>query len=247
MTEKTVVCLKWGTWGGGYGHEYVNRLLRGVSRHLTDFKFICFTDDPHGIDPGIEVRDIQTLPLPPQQHYVHCKLALSHPDAGLTGNCLFLDLDVIVCGGLEDFFTYPGRYCIIRNWIERRKTILRARPLIGNSSVFRFKAGEWPNLVEKYLQDPICGLNVPGQKFMTQAVGVENITWWPEEWVRSFKYHCRPIFPMNYTTRPRIPQGTRILVFHGFPKMPEVIEGYDGNGKWHRKTLPMPEISEYWK
>lgn len=51
-TEKTIVCLKWGNTL--YSPEWVNRLYRGVKRHLTPpFNFVCFTDETAGLDPGI--------------------------------------------------------------------------------------------------------------------------------------------------------------------------------------------------
>lgn len=39
------------------------------------------------------------------------------------------------------FKNRSGKNCTIHNWSERRKRILRPRPEIGNSSIFRFEAG----------------------------------------------------------------------------------------------------------
>ena len=53
-----VVCMKWGTV---YGPHYVDRLYRGIARHLhRPFRFVCLTDDPAGID-----EEIECMPLPP--------------------------------------------------------------------------------------------------------------------------------------------------------------------------------------
>jgi Tetratricopeptide repeat len=55
--QLTVVCLKWGT---KYGPEYVNRLARGVARHLSiPHTFVCFTEDSTGIDSSA----VQVHPL----------------------------------------------------------------------------------------------------------------------------------------------------------------------------------------
>ena len=52
-----VVCVKWGSWCRPHGPRYVNNLYRGVTRNLeAEHRFVCFTDDPAGLDPGIEVR-----------------------------------------------------------------------------------------------------------------------------------------------------------------------------------------------
>ena len=51
--EKNVICMKWGT---KFGAEYANRLYKMVEKNLTvPHRFVCFTDDPTGLDAGIEV------------------------------------------------------------------------------------------------------------------------------------------------------------------------------------------------
>ena len=56
-----IVTLKWGTL---YGPEYVNRLYRGVQRHLKrTFRFICFTDNKTGMIDGIESLDFSAFPV----------------------------------------------------------------------------------------------------------------------------------------------------------------------------------------
>lgn len=173
-----------------------------------------------------------------------------HPDARLSGTCLFLDLDIVITCRLDDFFTLPGRFYIIHNWIERRKQILRRRPLIGNSSVFRFVAGQERQVVEEYLQQR-ARANDPDvlpieQVFMTQAVGLHNITWWPEKWVRSYKRHCLPVYPLNLFLSPKVPADCRILAFHGSPKPDEVIVGVNGYGQ-RKYSLPMPVLEGHWR
>ena len=52
-----ILTMKWGTL---YSADDVNRLFRQVRRHLIPpHRFICFTDDARGLDPGIEA-----MPLP---------------------------------------------------------------------------------------------------------------------------------------------------------------------------------------
>lgn len=248
MSEKTVVCLKWGK--NLYDVEWVNRLYRSVARHITPpFNFVCFTDEAEGLEPAIDARDIHSLTIQPELSGIWWKLAVLHPVANLKGSCLFLDLDVVITDSLDDFFTYPGRFCMIHNWIERRKQIFRPRPLIGNSSTFRFTAGQEFHVVDQFLADPARAKNhsiyVTEQAFMTQAVGLEHIKWWPEKWVRSFKRHCLPIYPLNKWTVPKIPTDCRILAFHGNPKINEVIAGVNCGGRKH--CLPMPELEKYWQ
>ena len=249
MTQKTVVCLKWGS--GPYSAEWVNRLYRGVRRHLAPpFNFVCFTDEPEGMEPAIEARDIQSLTFEPPLCGIWWKLAVLHPDAKLQGQCLFLDLDNLIVGDLNDFFTYPGEFCVIHNWISWRKTILRPRPDIFNSSAYRFHAGAHPEAAELFLRDPAAAQDKSRfsteQAFMTHAIGAERATWWPPEWVRSYKYDIRPPFPLNWVMTPKIPTGARVLALTGQPKPNEAIERGDTRG-WHRRTLPMPALAEHWQ
>ena len=54
-----VVCLK---HGKKYSAEYVNVLYRMVTRNLTvPHNFVCFTEDPTGLDMGIQVKPLQLM------------------------------------------------------------------------------------------------------------------------------------------------------------------------------------------
>ncbi len=245
--EKTIICLK---WGDAYDSEYVNRMYRAAMRNLSPpFRFVCWTDNPAGLETGIEARDIEQLTFAPELRDIWWKLAVSHPKAGLQGRCLFLDLDVIIVDKLDSFFELPGRFCALRNWISWRKTILRPAPIIFNSSVFCFEAGEWGQVAEMFMRDPNHAKDrkqfSTEQVFMTHAVGAENAEWFPREWVQHYKYDMRPQFPLNWVVKPRIPQGTKIICMTGYPKPHQAVtEG--AKGGWHRRMLPMPELRKYW-
>ena len=56
--KKNVVCIK---WGNKFGADYVNSLYRMVEKNLTiPHRFVCFTDNAEGIDPGVEIRPFNT-------------------------------------------------------------------------------------------------------------------------------------------------------------------------------------------
>ena len=138
--------------------------------------------------------------------------------------------------------------CIIRNWIERRKQILRPRPKIGNSSLFRFEAGRAGYICETFRREirraDDRSIFPTEQSFLTYAM--RDVRWWPEDWVASFKYHCRPWFPLNHLRMPRPPAAARILVFHGHPDPDEALSGFRGKHPLHR-TLPAPWIAKHWR
>lgn len=243
-----ILCLK---WGARYPASYTNTLYRSVKAHLSrPFRFVCVTDDPSGLDAGIEAAGIAPNPGYPDSRWpnIFLKLAIFQDGfAGLEGPTLFLDVDVVIMQDIDCFFDYkPGKNCIIHNWIEWHKTIFRKRPDIGNSSIFRFEAGKSGYIYETFLKE-FREANDKSkypteQAFLTHAM--KEAHWWPEEWARSFKRTCRPCFPLNLVKAPKEP-NTKILVFHGAPDPDQAIAGFN-DGKLHHKTLPARWIEKYW-
>ena len=239
-----IICLKWGAF---YGPEYVNRLYRGVKAHMDrPFRFVCFTDDPTGLDREIEAAQ---FPEPPQNWKfgwpnIFVKLCLFRTGlANLEGPTLFLDIDQIIVGDMGRFFDYkPGGFCIIRNWIELRKRLFRRLPKIGNSSCFRFEAGgKFGYVYEKFLTEMDVAVDQAyyrtEQAYMTHAVGLDKVNWWPTSWVKSFKRSCVRVFPLNLFLDSKKPKGASILCFHGAPSPHEAIAGYRGK---HLNTWVKP-------
>jgi hypothetical protein len=245
-----IVCMKWGT---RYPSHYVNILFRSIGRNLSrPFRFLCITDDPAELLPEIETCGFPDNPGITQSAWpnVFMKLVITRDGfADLAGPTLFLDLDLVVLGELDPLFDYhPGDYCIIHNWIELRKQLLRPRPAIGNSSVFRFDAGSSNELYETFIReiedaDDRSKFRTE-QAFLTHAM--KSPRWWPESWIRSFKYHCRPPFPLNLALAPSKPRNARLLVFHGTPDPDDAINGHRSD-KVHHSVRPAPWLADYWK
>ena len=247
-----VICLKWGT---RYPAAYTNTLYRSVKKHLhRPFRFVCVTDDPTGLDEGIDAQ-----PFPPTPGYktekawpgIFSKLAITQDGfANLKGPTLFLDVDVVIMDDIDCFFDYkPGENCIIHNWIEWHKTLFRKRPEIGNSSIYRFEAGKSGYIYDTFIREfdrAHDKTQFPTeQAFLTYAMKQKGVNWWPYDWAQSYKRCCRPIFPLNLFVAPKPPK-TKILVFHGNPDPDQAVVGFD-DGKAHHKTLPAPWIEDYWK
>lgn len=239
-----VVCLK---WGQPYGPDYVNKLYRGVTRNLTlPLRFVCFTDNPTGIDPAVECGPLPPITLPPgYKNSAFRKIALFAAElSDLKGPTLFLDLDVVIVNNIDSFFEFEAPFCIIHNWIERRKTIFRKRPPIGNSSVFRFVIGEQAHVLDDFHADPQRAINgfPTEQAYMSDTV--TGLNFWPERWCRSFKRHCVLPPPLNLVAAPHIPGGAKIIAFHGRPNPDEAAEGVSAN--WRRRSLPAKWIDRHW-
>lgn len=250
-------------WGDRYSAEYVNRIYRGVRVHLhRPFRFVCVTDRPAGLLPEIETDSIP--PRPPEMKNLYTyekngwpniflKLLVFKPGfANLSGPTLFLDIDQIITGDLDRFFDYkPGEFCIIRNWVELRKRLFRKVRPCGNSSCFRFDAGERYDYVYRlFLKEIDAALDdrvwSTEQEYMTHAVGLDKVNFWPESYVRSFKRSCTWPWPLNHFLVPRLPADTSILCFHGKPDPDQAIAGFRGRhlNTW---TRPCPWVKELWE
>jgi hypothetical protein len=244
-----ILCLKWGT---RYPAHYVNILYASVRRHLNrPFRFYCCTEDPSGLDAGIE-----TIPFPENPGIkrgwpdILVKLMVTQNGfGGMHGPTLFLDLDVAIMDDIDCFFDYqPGKYCIIHNWVNARKELIGNRPHVGNSSIFRFEAGASQEVYETFLREMSRAEDTSifntEQAFLTHAM--KEVHWWPETWSRSYKRHCRPIFPLNLLFTPKPPAACKILVFHGRPDPDEAVRGFIGT-RIHHRMRPASWIANHWK
>jgi len=240
-THVNVICMKWGTL---YGPHYVNRLYRMTARNLSrPFRFVCFTDDARDLRPEVETAPIPAIRIDPSyENLPWKKLAVYATDlGGLCGPALYLDLDVVVIGDLDAFFEYPGAYCIIHNWTHPDR-------LVGNSSVFRFEIGAHVELLERYEQESTqhwIDLYRNEQAYLSHVLGRDRLTYWPADWCASFKKHCLPGGIGNWVKTAQIPDGARIVVFHGHPNPDDAMIG-NWPGSWYKRLRPVPWIGEHW-
>lgn len=246
MIEKVnVICTK---WGAKYGPDYANRLYSMVQRHLTiPHRFVCFTDDVSGLNPGIETFPMPELPLPESHKNLPWrKIGLFSPTLGdLKGPTLFLDLDLVIVDNIDSFFTYkPGEFCIIHNWTHPDR-------IVGNSSVYRFEVGADSYVYYTILNDMKGQLaKYPNsQTFLSHTV--KKLNYWPDEWCKSFKKHCVPKGLKRYLFMAQKPAGAKIVVFHGDPNPDDALVG-----KWpgfgipfglHKFIKPVKWIAQDWK
>jgi hypothetical protein len=237
-----VICIK---WGDKYPAPYVNKLYGMVGRNLKRaHRYVCFTDDPRGeIRPEVELMPIPPIRLPEyRRNRPWRKVSLFAPTLGdLTGPTLFLDLDIVVVGGLDDFFDHrPGEFCVAENWSQKGEGI-------GNTSVYRFEVGKYADLYEHFhaKHDEVMGGFRNSQTFISRYLG-PRMTYWPHEWVRSFKLDSLPSFLARAFVTPKIPDGARIIAFPGDPKMPDAARG-EWPGGFHKFLRKTPWIDEHWR
>ena len=238
---RNVICMKWGT---KYGPEYVNRLYAMVRRHLTgDFRMVCLTDDPTGIRTEVQCFPIPALDLPPGiPERGWTKLVTFSQDLyGLKGTALFLDVDVVIVGPLDDFFELPGDFLVIHDY-------KRPWRITGNSSVYRFELGAHPDVLAYFRThfDEVRSTFRNEQAYLSDFMQRKGLlTYWPAAWCPSFKYHSIPRWPTNYWTPPVVPAGARIVIFHGECNPPDALAGR--RNRRFRFIQPARWVAEHWR
>lgn len=102
MTQTPVIaCLK---WGKGYPTIYTNTLYRAIRDTISvPFEFVCITDDPTGLEDGIETRALPPFALKREDwvkgmwpKFAICAKGMFPPGTPV----LYMDVDVLVTGDL---------------------------------------------------------------------------------------------------------------------------------------------------
>jgi hypothetical protein len=267
--KKQVVCMKWGTV---YGPEYVNILYAMLRRNVTgEFILVCFTDDITDIRPEVKCLPLPPLDceIPPDVPGKWPKIALWGSElGGLTGTALFVDLDSVIVGNIDGYFTHGDESDVIvaRNWV-------RWYGRHGQTSVFRFPIGKNAYMLENLRADSvrISRKYRFEQNYVTAGVK-GGVKFWPHDWTKHFGLHCMGPGPLRLLRSPVLPQGAKIITFPGHPKPPDAIVGrFSANtpdltpwkhfcwawgqrstGKRWRKCLwryvvPTPWVAEHWR
>lgn len=179
----TVACVKWGDL---YGPDYVNKLQSMVKRNLRiPHRFVCFTDDPRFLN-------CETRELPKGLVGWWNKLYLFR--YGLfEDRMLFLDLDVVVTGSLDELVNVPSDFCIISDWHLDSY----------NSSVFVLSKNAHPEVWDDF--------GSPGHLHGDQdwiTLKIPNAPVFPAPWCVSYRSHAVI----------GVPKDARVVCFHGTPK-----------------------------
>ena len=241
---KNIVCMKWGTL---YDAGFVNKLYGMVSRSISgEFRFVCMTDDPSGLNPAIEYQDCPAIEGPlPWRETGWRKIALwAGTLPGMEGDWLFLDLDVVITGSLDAFFDYltDRSFVVMQNWTQPGQNI-------GNTSVYRFRVGSHPDLLEELQRDFMGVIQRYGneQTFVTR--NIPDTAFWPDEWCVLFKVQCVPAMPMRWWQAPRLPTGARVVAFPGSPNPDDAADGIwpaKSYKKLYKHIRPATWINDYW-
>jgi hypothetical protein len=237
--KHNIVCLKWGTL---YGPDYVNKLFCAVRRNITiPFTFHCFTECSQDIHPNVVIHNLpHTLPGVGWWQ----KLYLFSEDAPLEGRVLYIDLDTLITGNIDEIVLYnKGFICLRDLFLARMNPKYKdkfgfAKDAVG-SGVLSWEAGKHTQIWKTFIKNPqkaIKSLQPHGDQKWIQKVEPDR-TYWQDilpGQIVSFKVHCRQHLPKN----------ARVVCYHGKPSIPESIntttnvQGY--------RIPPTKWVKDYW-
>lgn len=226
--DKVTLCA---CWDGGdfYSPEYVNRLYNSCVRNTTiPFEFVLYvgplaerpgrTDD---IDPNIQIVPTG-LPfwwsgLPFWQKY---------PPGITTRTILYLDLDQVIVGSLDDLITFPSVQAYMKDYPSHACPPGLEHDACVSTSLLRGGAGHkvWDEYVAwgKPTWDPLnppAGRSIPVacQSILNDPNFGIHFDLFPESWVCSYKLQV---------LKHGLPKDCRIVAFHGSPKMHQVSDEF---------------------
>ena len=152
------------------------------------------------------------------------------PEMPLKGNILFFDLDVVIFDNIDPLFSHKGKFNIIRDFNRCRIKDWK----LSNSSCMRWQSGTmnylWTEFKDRSAQ--IMQQNHGDQDWITKRAK-DDITWFPEEWIRSYKWEMIGLKDTKLLTKDGkkffrkpvdINPGNRVAVFHGSPNPMECAD-----------------------
>lgn len=207
--------------GGDYTPRYAIALQRGVKKHLRlDHRFICLTDDCEWA-ADMTLAKIETRPLLYDWPGWWAKINAF----AIGGPCLYLDLDTVLTGDISDLCAS------IYELKEHELLTLRCFRVPRVASGVMAWRGDWSWLVSQMRNTPDkqfqkIGRSTPlvvnhrkyrgDQDWIADQLAARKIgplflqSRWPH--IASYKHHCRR----------ELPQGTRLVCFHGEPRPHEI-------------------------
>ena len=153
------------------------------------------------------------------------------PDLPLKGNILFFDLDVVIFKNIDDLFNHnPGKFNIIRDFNRCRVPDWKQ----SNSSCMRWEAGTMDYLYNNFVTNyqRIMQQNWGDQDWIMKEAKAD-INWWPDEWIRSYKWEMIGLKDTKLLTKDGrsyfrkpvdINPGNCVAVFHGKPNPMECAD-----------------------
>ena len=200
----TVLCVL--KSGGYFTEDYVTRLRNMIERNTTvAYDFICLTDLP-----GVHTWDTRDLrdDLPGWWS----KIELFRPGLVTTERAVYFDLDTLILGNIDDLLQLPGSFYGLRPW----NRVNRLNGQFG-SGVMAWRNEDF-DFVYRGLDKSKITPHHADQAYITSALADKGVEYLALQdafpGIYSFKRECR--------RNGGPPRDSRIVCFHGRPRVHEV-------------------------
>lgn len=216
MSRLTVVTFKWQPKDGPakFTSRHVNVLARMVKRnYLKPHRFVCITDEPHGLDPSIEVlplwEDHSGMRNPHGPDYPSCyrRLKLFSPEMRdvLGERFVCLDLDTVITADLSPLWDRTEDFVILKG--TNPSTYYNGGMVLMTAGA---RADVWDHFDPKL--SPALALSKrqfgSDQGWISYKLGPDEATWGRDDGVYSWVPHLKSgQFPL--------PEGARMVFFNG--------------------------------
>lgn len=214
----SVVCWKWRPHISSarldFSAKHVNVLRNMVERHYqAPHRFICVTDDPKGLDAGIDVvklwKDFASVQNPHGWNNPSCyrRLRAFAPDIKDVFGERFVsvDLDTVIVNDVRPLWDRTEEF-VIWGETDRRSWY--------NGSMWLMTAGARKKVLEQFdpQKSPRIAKNAgrfgSDQGWISYLLGPGEATWTKSDGVYSYRVHLAP-------RGGELPDNARIVMFHG--------------------------------
>lgn len=189
--------------GGEYTLDHVALLRDQLKKQEPDAELVCVTDNVSVSIEGVKLLKAYNMDWPKWW----AKMNLFDPE--IEGDMLYCDLDTVIIGSLDDFWNAEGDI-ILRDFYRRHGL---------GSGLMRLTEERRYLVWQHWIADPwypIRAYQMGGDQAYLEVLGLDWKLWQDilPNAVASFKADIDPIAD--------IPDGTKIVCFHGKPRPWEV-------------------------
>lgn len=220
MRPDAVICFRWKPVHGyrsTFGPETVNTLRAMVARHYPQpHRFLCFTDDPVGLDRRVEVlpvfTDFADVPSPHGGKNPSCYRRLrmfSAEMATVIGpRFVSLDLDCVITGDLTPLWDRPEDFMMWGDTNPQPRSHYNGSMVLMTAGARRqvWETFDPKTSPERSLSAGCWGSD---QGWISYCLGAGEKKWTKADGVYSFRNDLR-----NAPTR-ELPANARVIFFHG--------------------------------
>ena len=223
----SILCVR---FGNKYGREYVERLRNMIQRNITvPHRIFCLTDDP------TPIKDVELI-VRPNSGYARGwwhKVHMFDPGLPLRGRILYMDLDIVICGNIDKLTKiYNNDFMGIRDF----NRAFHANWKYLNSSVMSWVHGTQKHIWEQFKLNPALAQRMHGDQDWTWKCAGNQIKFWPETWIQSYKWEIRKrnelhvlngmrqFITINNDIKPH--EDCCMAVFHGDPNPAHVMDKF---------------------